>query len=119
MWFSRYPRVINRSVLVARPEQAYVDWANAVDDDGPRADLAFLRKQPHAYFVEDIELLDEFAQLIDDYWEPIFYEQLDGWMRDPECWPETLTREGFLEWFDCELCTMVWDMPNTRIKRRS
>ena len=61
-------------------------------------------------------LLDEFAQLIDAYWEPIFREQLDGWMRDPDCWPEKLTREMFLAWFDCELSTMVWDMPKSRIK---
>jgi len=119
MSFSRTPRVINRSVLVVRPKQPYVDWANSVDDDGSRADLACLRKQPHAYLVEDIDLLDEFAQLVDDNWEPIFQEQLDVWMRDPECWPERLTREMFLEWFDCELCTMVWDMPKTRIKRLS
>lgn len=61
-------------------------------------------------------LLDEFVQLIDAYWEPIFREQLDGWMRHPDCWPEELTREMFLKWFDCELCTMVWDMPKSRIK---
>ena len=66
---------------------------------------------------EEIELFDEFAQLIDDSWEPIFQEQLDSWMRDSDCWPETLTRAMFLEWFDCELCTMVWDMAKTRIKR--
>ncbi len=69
-----------------RPKQAYVDWANSIEDDRPRVDVAFQRKQPHVYLVEAIELLCEFAQLIDDYWEPIFYEQLDGWMRDPECW---------------------------------
>ncbi len=40
-------------------------------------------------------------------------------MRDPDCWPEELTREMFLEWFDCELCTMVWDMAKTKIKRLS
>ena len=42
---------------------------------------------------------------------------LAGWMmRDPDLWPETLTRELFLEWFDCELSTMIWDMLKTRLK---
>ena len=118
MWFNRTPRVVNRSLLIVRPRQPYVDWANSVDDDGPPADLTFLREQPHAYLVEDIELLDEFAQLIDVYWEPIFHEQLDGWMRDPDLWPEELTREMFLKWFDCELSTMIWDMLKTKIKSR-
>ncbi len=37
-------------------------------------------------------------------------------MRDPELWPTELTREKFLEWFDCELYTMIWDMLKRRIK---
>lgn len=45
-------------------------------------------------------------------------EQLNGWMRDPELWPEELTHEMFLEWFDCELSTMIWDMLKTKIKPR-
>lgn len=81
---NRDPRLINRSVLVVRLRQPYVDWAHSVDDDGPRADLAHLREYPHAYLVDDVVLLDDFAQPIDDYWEPIFHEQLNGWMRDPE-----------------------------------
>ncbi len=37
-------------------------------------------------------------------------------MRDPESWAVELTREMFLEWFDCELSTMTGDMLKTRIK---
>ena len=51
--------------------------------------------------------------------EPIFHAQLNSWMCDPECWPEKSTREMFIEWFDCELCTMGWGMLKTRIKRVS
>ena len=37
-------------------------------------------------------------------------------MRDVDSWPEGLTREMFLEWCDCELSTMIWDMLKTKIK---
>ena len=37
-------------------------------------------------------------------------------MRDPGLWPEELTSEMFLEWFDCELATMIWDMLKAKIK---
>ncbi len=53
MWFSRNPRVINRSAPIVRPKQQYVDWANSVDDDGPRADLSRLRESPHIYLVDE------------------------------------------------------------------
>jgi hypothetical protein len=114
--FAYRPRTINRAALIVRPKQPYVDWANSMDDGRPKADLRQLREEPSIYLVEDIDSLEDFAGLIDEYWEWIFQEQLNGWMRDPEAWPEELTHEMFLEWFDCELSTMIWDMLKTRIK---
>ena len=87
-----------------------------MDDDGPRAILKKLRTDPSIYLVETIDFLEDFDLLVDDTWERIFREQLNGWMRDPGSWPEGLTRKMFLEWFDCELSTMIWNMLKTRIK---
>ena len=114
--FGHRPRTINRAALIVRPRQPYVDWANSMDDDGPKADLRKLREQPSIYLVEVVDFLGDFPDLIDKYWAWVFREQLNGWMRDPELWPEGLTREMFLEWFDCELSTMIWDMLKSRIK---
>ena len=116
MLFGHRPRTINRAALIVRPKQPYVDWANSVDDDGPRAILQELRTDPSIYLVEIIDFLEDFDLLIDDTWEWIFREQLNGWMRDPELWPKELTLEMFLKWFDCELATMISDMLKTRIK---
>ena len=82
----------------------------------PRADLRKPREEPSIYLVEVVEFLDDFPDIIDKYWECIFQEQLNGWMRDPDLWPEELTRKMFLEWFDCELSTMIWDMLKAKIK---
>jgi hypothetical protein len=114
--FGHRPRTINRAGLIVRPKQPYADWANSVDDDGPRADLQALRASPSIYLVESIDYLEDFDLLVDDTWDWIFREQLNGWMRDTESWPDELTRKMFLEWFDCELCTMIWDMLKTKIK---
>ena len=114
--FAHRPRTINRAGLIVRPRQPYVDWANSMDDDGPRADLRKLREEPSIYLVEVVDLLEDFPVLIDKYWAWVFREQLNGWMRDPELWPKELTHEMFLEWFDCELSTMIWDMLKPRIK---
>ena len=89
------PRTINRAALIVRPKQPYVDWANSVDNDGPRAILQELRTDPSIYLVETFDFLDDFDLLVDDTWEWIFREQLNGWMRDPDLWPEGLTREMF------------------------
>ena len=114
--FAHRPRTINRAGLIVRPKQPYVDWANSVDDNGPRANLQKLRADPSIYLVESIDSLEDFDLLVEDAWEWIFREQLNGWMRDAHLWPEELTREMFLEWFDCELSTMIWDMLKARVK---
>ena len=117
--FGYRPRTINRAALIVRPKQPYVDWANSVDDEGPQAVLQGLRTDPSTYLVESIDLTEDCDLLVGDTWEWIFREQLGGWMRDPGLWPEGMTREMFLEWFDCELSTMIWDMLKTRIKPAS
>lgn len=114
--FGRRPRTISRAGPIVRPKQPYVDWANCVDDDAPRADLQGLRASPSIYLVESIDFLDDFDLLVKDNWEWIFREQLNGWMRDSASWPNELTREMFLKWFDCELSTMLWDILKTKIK---
>ncbi len=114
--FGHRPRTINRAALVVRPKQLYVDWANSVDDEGPRAILQELRTDPSIYLVESIDLTEDCDLLVGDTWEWIFREQLGGWMREPDLWPEGMTRQMFLERFDCELSTMIWDMLKTRIK---
>ena len=114
--FGHRPRTINRAGLIVRPKQPYIDWANSVDDNAPRADLQELRASPSIYLVESIDVLEDFDLLVEDNWEWIFREQLNGWMRDPKTWPDELTREMFVEWFDCEFSTMIWDMLKARIK---
>ena len=114
--FGHRPRTINRAALIVRPRQPYVDWANSVDDEGPRAILQELRTDPSIYLVKSIDFTEDFDLLVDDSWEWIFREQLNGWMRDVDSWPENKTRGMFLEWFDCELSTMIWDMHKSKIK---
>ena len=114
--FGYRPRTINRAAPIVRPRQLYVEWANSMHDDGPRADLRKLREDPSIYLVEASDFLEDFDLLIDDTWEWIFREQLHGWMREVDLWPQGLSREMFFEWFDCELSTMIWDMLKTKIR---
>ncbi len=76
--FGHRPRTINRAALIVRPQQPYVDWANSVDDDGARAILEEARTDPSIYLVEIIDFREDFDLLIDETWEWIFREQLNG-----------------------------------------
>ena len=95
--FAHRPGTINRAVLIVRSKQPYVDCANSVDNDEPRAILQELRINPSIYLVETIDFVEDLALLVDGTWEWIFREQLNAGMRDPDLWPEGLTGEMFLE----------------------
>lgn len=87
-----------------------------MDSGPPRADLRKLREEPSIYLVKVIVVPEDYSHLMDKCWEWIFQEQLNDWMHDPELWPEELTHEMFLEWFECQLSTMILDMLKRRIK---
>lgn len=109
---------INRSVLIVRPKQPYIDWANSMNDGRPLADLKSMRKNPNPFLVDEIFYQDDLTHIIDEHWETLFEIQLNNRMRDPDVWPEVLTREMFEKWFDYELFDMVWDITGRRIKRQ-
>ena len=118
MIFERKIYTINRSILIVRPKQPYIDWANSMDDGGPLANLKSMRKSPNTFLIDEIYYDDDLSLIIDEYWETLFEIQLNNWMRDPDVWPEVLTREMFEKWFDYELFDMVWDITGKRIKRQ-
>ena len=95
MIFGRKICTINRSVLIVRPKQPYIDWANSMDDGGPLANLKSMRKSPNTFLVDEIFYIDDLSLIINEYWETLFEIQLNNWMRDPDVWPEELTREMF------------------------
>jgi len=100
---------VERSLVIVRPRQPFADWANSVDDHGPRFNLDQERSQPNAYLVDNRNDSDELAVVLKTCWKDLFEEELCGWMRDPECWPAKRTRAMFEQWFDCEMILMVHD----------
>ena len=113
--FGYTPQTINRSALIIRPKQPYIDWANSIDG-GPEASLHQLQDDPSIYLVECIDDLADIDLLVQDHWEWIFREQLRGWMIDANLWPSNRSPKMFRDWFDYEFASMIWDMLKPRIK---
>ena len=101
-----------------RAKQPYVHWANAMDDDGPRASLVDSRAIPTIYLVNELEGADLYELVDEWYWEQIFAEELEAWMTDASTWPQQRSADMFHEWFEVELVTMVLDAGRGRIKSK-
>jgi hypothetical protein len=46
---------VNRSVLVVRPRQPYLDWVHSLDDEGKQVTLDDLRRECTALLIPQVE----------------------------------------------------------------
>ena len=99
---------LDRMALVIRPKQPYVDWANSFDDDGPEYDPS--ARSASVFLNNEVVNVTDIGRVVRKCWRAIFEERLHAWMRDPGVWPRRRSRDMFLEWFDVQICEMVFDM---------
>jgi hypothetical protein len=101
---------INRSMMVVRPKQPFLDWILSVDDEPGNLDLKYLRGECTAYLVPDYANDDEQPIIIEWCWDVVFEQELFSWFTDETLWPTDRTQVMFLEWFDIEFHSLVFDL---------
>ena len=107
---------VNRSVLVVKPKQPFLAWALSLDDEIKDLTLESLRKDCTAYLVPEIEFDSDQHQVLEWCFELLFEEQLDGWHTEPKDWPQNRNLEMFLEWFEVEFHSLVFDLCDYQIQ---
>lgn len=56
-------------------------------------------------------ITDEDAwEILEEFYEEIFPNELGGWHTDPEAWPQNRTFEMFQQWFHVEFHSVVEDL---------
>ena len=106
---------INRTVALLRPKQPLVDWLNALPD----TDIPFTLADYHTDCT--VLLLPEFGndlqalKFIKKIHKEIFEKELDSFCTDPDYWPSKRDYKTFLEWFDIELHSEVFDTVDKEI----
>lgn len=103
--------MINRSAIIVKPKQAYLEWAKLDDAEG-LAESVFesLHKEPHVYLLPEYEDPGSELEVLEEFWPTLFEAMLAGWLRDPECWPQNRTFEMFREWFEIQMSSVVEDL---------
>jgi len=102
--------LLNRTVMVVRPRQPYIDWANSFEEGAPILTLDNARRAGMAFLIPDFEMEEETSAFIVASSQEIFQAELAAWMDEPERWPENRDFETFLDWFDVEIHSMVFDL---------
>jgi hypothetical protein len=100
---------VHRAALTITRKQPYIDWANRPVEDGDEQ-VAYPEDDPRTVYLVPTGGYDvALEELLDEFWQDIFEEELAMWSEDETTWPEP-TRAGFDEWFGVELTDSVFDL---------
>jgi len=99
--------MLNRSALLVRPRQPYLDWAAGLDDSGLVPDPG---DEQTIYLIPSIEGDDDAEQILTKVYAEVFERELDGWHTDEAAWPKNRTLRMFKEWFRIEIHSVVEDL---------
>ena len=101
--------MLNRSAVVMRPAQPYLDWARSVSRDGDG-----VAPGPHdeqtVWLVPEIEDENECDEVLQAGWQALFANMLGEWSTLESEWPQNRTYEMFREWFEIDVHSMVIDL---------
>jgi hypothetical protein len=102
--------LLNRSALVVKPRQPFLEWLHAADPTSRRLTLSDLAREPIIYLIPECETPADVEDVLYELCEKIFTEQLAGWYTDTETWPQDRSFDVFCRWFDYREYSMVMDL---------
>jgi hypothetical protein len=99
--------MLNRSVLIVRPKQPFLDWAAGLDESGL---VPNVEGEQTAYLVPEFDDDEEAQQVLEEVFAEVFERELFGWHTDEAVWPENRDLALFMQWFEIELHSVVEDL---------
>ena len=106
--------LLNRSLVIIRHQQPFLDWLQAADPN-PQSDLTLdqFESDGDAFLIPGEPKVNDQAQAVkwvEKRWKGIFKYLLNDWLSDESLWPQNRSLKMFRQWFTIEYRSMVWDL---------
>ena len=109
--------LINRAIAVIQLKQPFLDWANSLPDKPKhKFTLKAINSENHTYLLPEYDTEQALELIIQELYPYIFEIELRSFCRDEAMWPE-ITYETFLDWFDIQVHSMVFDPYEDKIEK--
>ena len=102
--------LLNRSALVVKPKQPFLEWLHAADPTSQRLTLADLSRESTIYLIPECDTPADVEDVLYELCEAIFIEQLAGWYTDRKAWPRDRGFDAFRRWFEYQHHSMLVDL---------
>ena len=101
---------LNRSALVVKPKQPFLDWLHKADPTSLELTMSDLIREPTIYLIPECDTNEDLTDVLRELCEEIFEEQLAGWFTVTATWPRDRSFDVFCRWFAYEHHSMLVDL---------
>jgi hypothetical protein len=103
--------MLNRTLLVVKLRQPFIDWVNAADPrpQGSRVTLDDANADATGFLIHE-DACEELEDWLQQCYLLLFEGILGEWYVDPKLWPQDRTLELFKTWCEVELHSMIFDL---------
>jgi len=101
---------VNRSAIMVKPLQPFLDWATTVDPESEDDDF-----ERNTYLISD-NIEDPEAWLKKKY-DRIFVPELEFWEADKKKWPQNRNYKMLRQWFKIDISTIVYDLEKQPVSK--
>ena len=108
------PMLGNRTAVLIRHKQPYLDWAKSLDEEDGVDPLP--AGHTTIYLIPDHDDGESMEAELKSCYASIFEEELESWSTDPKQWPKDRSFKVFQAWFDYEAIEMVHDVGQEEIE---
>jgi hypothetical protein len=108
-------RRINRTAVVIKPKEPFVDWLNQVPNEDHDFTLERISGDNVTYLIPEFFGPVESLAYVKKKFALIFENALMGWYTDKKLWPKKRNWKIFQEWFEIEINSEVIDLVNEEI----
>lgn len=103
--------VLNRSAVLLRPKQPFLDWMKQGDDEDLAAGVyEDACKDPEINLVPEFEDAASRDRVLARCWPQLFERMLAAWSVDESTWPSNRSLQMFRQWFEIQGFALVADV---------
>ncbi len=107
-------KLLNRSAITLLARAPFAEWIAALPLEpgvtNEHLSLEQLRKEGNVYLIDEVDEEADFNKFMHSSWEIIFKNELTAWDEFRDHWPENLSYELFLQWFEYANQIMAFDV---------
>ena len=97
---------LDRVAAVLKPSDVMLDWINQHTVESDRLALSEIQTDCTVILLPTFDDEDYLNEIYDD----LFVSELSSWHDDDSLWPSNRSLDLFLQWFEVEFHSMVFDV---------